>query len=55
MECTKATTNNWDNRPLVTIKALLANILWTARQIHMIEPVLESAHQMVSNNIWYII
>ena len=55
MGCTKATANNWDIRPSVTTKALLANILWIARQIHMIEPVLESAHQMVSNNIWYII
>ena len=44
MECTKATTNNWDIKPLVTVKALFANILWTARQIHMIELVLESAH-----------
>ena len=40
---------------IVNIKALLANILWTARQICMIEIVLESAHQIVSNDILYII
>ena len=44
MGCTKATANNWDIRPSVTIKALLANILWIAKQIYMIELVLESAH-----------
>ena len=46
--CTKATTNDWDIRPSVAIKALSANILWTAEQIHIIELVLESAHQSVS-------
>ena len=51
---TKVTTNNQDTRPLVTIKASLANILWIAGQIHIIELALESAHQNVSNNIWYI-
>jgi len=50
-ECKKVTTNNWDIRPSVTVKVLLANILWTARQIHTIELALESAHQTVSNNI----
>ena len=55
MECTKATTNNQDIRSSVTVKALLANILWTARWIHMIELVLESTYQTVSNNIWYLI
>ena len=52
--CTKATTNNWDIRPLVAIKALSANISWTAGQICTIELALESAHQFVYNNIWYI-
>ena len=42
--CTKATTNDWDIRLLVAIKALFANILWTAKQIHTIEPALESAY-----------
>ena len=50
-ECTKVTTNNWDIRPSATIEALSANISWMARQIYMIELVLESAHQTVSNNI----
>jgi len=50
-ECTKVTTNNWDIRPSVTVKALLANISWMAKQIHMIELVLESAYQIVSNDI----
>jgi len=48
---TKATTNNWDIKPSVTIKALLANITWTARQIHTIKLALESAHQTISDNI----
>ena len=46
VECTKVTTNDWDIRLLVTIKALFANILWTAEQIHMIELALESAYQI---------
>ena len=50
----KATTNDWDIRPLVAVKALSANILWTTKWIHMIELALESAHQFVSNDIWYI-
>jgi len=49
--CTKATTNDWDIRPLVAVKALSANISWTAKQIHIIKLVLKSAHQTVSNNI----
>ena len=49
--CTKATTNNWDIRPLVAIKALSANISWMAEQIHTIELALESAHQSVYNDI----
>jgi len=51
MGCTKATTNNWDIRPLVTVKVLLANISWMAEQIYMIELVLESSHQTISNDI----
>jgi len=51
MGYTKVTTNNWDIRPSVTIKALLANISWTARQIHTIELALESAYQTVPNDI----
>ena len=43
--------NNWDIRPLVTVKVLLANISWTAGQIHTIELVLESAYQTISDNI----
>ena len=45
---TKVTTNNWDIRPSVAIKALSANISWTAEQIYMIELALESAHQSIS-------
>ena len=48
---TKVTTSNWDIRPSVTVKVLLANISWMARCIHMIELVLASTHQTVSNNI----
>ena len=52
--CTKATTNDWDIRPSVAVKALSANISWTAERIHMIELALGSAHQSVSNDIWYV-
>ena len=52
--CTKVTTNDWDIRTSVAIKALSANISWMAKQIHMIKLALGSAHQSVSNNIWYI-
>ena len=52
--CTKATTNNWDIRPSVAVKALSANISWTAEQIRKIELALESAHQSISNDIWCI-
>ena len=51
VEYTKATTNDWDIRPSVAIKALSANISWTAEWIHMIELALESAHQSIYNNI----
>ena len=50
MGCTKATTNNQDIKPLVIVKVLV-NILWTARQIHTIELMLESTHQTVFENI----
>ena len=49
--CTKATTNNWDIRSSVTVKALFANISWKAKQIHTIKLALESTHQFVSNDI----
>jgi len=52
--CTKVTTNNWDIRPSIAVKALSANILWTAEWIHTIELVLESAHWSVYNNIWCV-
>ena len=51
IKCTKATTNDWDISPLVAIKALSANILWTAKQICMIELALGSAHQFIFNDI----
>ena len=51
VECTKVTTNNWDIRPLVTIKVLLAIISWMAEQIHTIELALESTYQCISGNI----
>ena len=50
----KATTNDWDIRPSVAIKALSANILWMAEQICTIELALESAYQSISNNIWCV-
>jgi len=51
MRYTKATTNDWDIRPSVAVKALSTNISWMAEQIHTIELALESAHQTISNNI----
>ena len=51
MEGTKVTTNDWDIRPSVAVKASSANISWMAKQIHMIELALESAHQSIYNNI----
>ena len=51
MGCTKATTNNWDIRPLVTVKSLFANILWITGWICTIKLALESAHQSVYNDI----
>ena len=44
MGYTKAGTNDWDIRPSVAVKALSANILWTAEQIYTIELTLESAY-----------
>ena len=55
MGYTKVTKNNWDIRLLVTIKVLLADILWIAGQICTIKLVLESAYQTVSDNIVYFI
>jgi len=46
--------NDWDIRPSVAVKALSANISWTAELIHMIKLALESAYQSVYNNIWCI-
>ena len=51
VEGTRATTNDWDIRPSVAVKALSANISWTAECIHTIELVLKSAHQSVYNDI----
>ena len=49
--CTKVTTNDWDIRPSVAVKALSANISWIAKQICTIKLVLECAYQFVSNYI----
>ena len=49
--CTKVTTNDWDIRPSVAVKALSANISWTAQWICTIELVLKGAHQSIFNNI----
>ena len=54
MWCKKATINDWDIRPSVAVKALFANILWMTEQICIIELVLKSAYQSVSNDIWYV-
>jgi len=51
---TEAITNDQDIRLSVAVKALSANISWTAECICTIELALESAYQSVSNNIWYI-
>ena len=48
--CTKVTTNDWDIRPSVAVKALSANISWIAKWIHTIELALSSAHQSVYND-----
>ena len=49
--CTKVTTNDWDIRLSVAIKALSANISWTAGWIHMIKLALGSAYQFGFNDI----
>ena len=54
MGYTKVTINDWDIRPSVAIKALFANISWTAEWIHTIELVLESAYQSVYNDLWSV-
>ena len=51
VEYTKATTNDWDIRPSVAVKALSVKISWTAEQICIIELMLESTHQSVYNNL----
>jgi len=51
MGYTKETTNNWDIKPSVTVKASFANISWTARQICTIKLALKGAHQTVSDDI----
>jgi len=51
VEYIKVTKNNQDVRPSVTIKGLLANISWIARQIHTIKLVLKSAYQTISDDI----
>ena len=48
---TKVTTNNQDIRSSVTVKSLFANISWMASQICTIKLVLESAYQIISNDI----
>ena len=52
---TKVITSNQDIRPLVTVKVLLAIISGITKQIFTIKVMLESTHQMVSDNILYII
>jgi len=54
VECTKVTTNDWDIRPSVAVKASSANISWTAEWIHIIELALESSHQSIYNDIWCV-
>ena len=54
MGCTKVTTNDWDIRLSVAVKALSANILWTAGWICTIELAFGSAHWSFSNDMWYI-
>ena len=51
---TRATTNDWDIRPSVAVKALSANISWMADRICTIELALGSAHQYIYNDIWCV-
>ena len=55
VRCTKATTNDWDIRTSVAVKALSVNISGITKQICMIELALESAHQSVYNDIWCVL
>jgi len=48
---TKVTTNDWDIRPSVAVKALFANISWMAEWICTIELALKSAHESIYNDI----
>ena len=50
-EIYKSNNKQWDIRLSVTVKVLLANILWMAKQTYTIKLVLESAYQIISNNI----
>ena len=50
-EDTKGTTNNWDIRLSVAVKALSTDISWMAKWIRTIELTLESAYQSIYNNI----
>ena len=52
--CTKVIMNDWDIRLSVAVKASSADISQTAERIHMIELVLESAHQFIYNDIWCV-
>jgi len=54
VRCTKVTTNDWDIRLSVAVKALSANISWIAEWICTIKLMLGSAHQFVYNDIWYV-
>ena len=51
MRCIKTTTNNWDIRLSVAVKALSANISWMAERICTVKLALESAHQSIYNDI----
>ena len=54
MGSTKVTTNDWDIRLSVAVKALSANISQMAEWICMIKLALESTHQAIYNNIWCV-
>ena len=53
MECTKVTTDYWD----ITLSVITSfiSIIGITKQISIIKLALEIAHQMVSNDILYII
>ena len=50
-EIYKSNNKQWDIRLSVTVKVLLANISWMAKQTYTIKLVLESAYQIISDNI----